>query len=52
MLERIPTKKIGIGVAALVLVLIVGSLVFGPGARLDRAGEKLDSHATFAKVQP
>jgi len=39
-LEQIPAKKIGMGVAALVLALIVGYFLFGPGERLDRAGDK------------
>jgi hypothetical protein len=39
-LETIPAKKIGIGVAATVLVLIVGYLLFGAGERLDRAAGK------------
>jgi len=39
-LERIPAKNIGIGVAAIVLLLIVGYFLFGPAERLDTVGKK------------
>jgi hypothetical protein len=39
-LERVPVKKILIGVATLVGVPILGYMLFGPAERLESAGEK------------
>jgi hypothetical protein len=39
-LEQIPVKKVVTGVVAIVVVLIVGYMLFGPAERLDRAGDR------------
>jgi hypothetical protein len=39
-MERVPVKKIVIGLAALIIVLIGGYMLFGPAERLESAGEK------------
>jgi hypothetical protein len=53
-MERVPVKKIVTGVVAVVAVLTVGYLLFGPAQRLESAGEKAahalaDNNASYLK---